>query len=190
MAPSVGGVAVSDGMWLLQAFDPTVVVDAPAPVRAAVAVVLTVAVGGGVIYRYGGRIDLAVDASMARPLLSVVYGLIAFGLVTFFIVYAYSQVVRVGVGTTIVTLVAGVVLGGVLLGLASLGFVVVGAWLAASLGMGDVWAGLVGMALVGGLVLLVLPPGVGLLVWLVIAAVGVGGPARRWVHADAGDVDV
>jgi hypothetical protein len=187
MTPSAAALAGSHASPPLQALDPSIVVDAPASVRAAAAFLLTVVFGGAVIYWYGGRIDAAVDASKANPLLSAVYGLIAYGLVAFFIVYAYSQVVRIGVGTEVITVLAVVVLGVVLLSLGGLGFVVVGAWLTDSFDIGDTWAGLVGVALASGLVLLVLPVGVGLLVWLGIAAVGVGGPTRAWMHAEAVD---
>lgn len=170
--------------WPLQALDPSVVVEAPASVRAVAAFLLTVLFGGAVLYRYGGRIDAAVDASRSSPLHSVVYGLIAYGLVGFFVVYAYSQLVRVGVGTDVITAVAVVVLGGLLFSLGGLGFVVVGAWLTKLLDIGDAWAGLVAVALASGVALLVLPVAAGLLVWLGIAAVGVGGPTRRWMHSE------
>lgn len=182
MVPPVTGTVA------LQALDPGVVVDAPAPVRAVGSFLLTVLFGGAVIYRHGGRIEEAVDASMARPLLSVVYGLIAYGLVGFFGVYAYSQLARIGVGTTALSLVAVVVLGGLLFSLGGLGFVVVGAWLTELLGIGDPWAGLVGVGLVSAAAWLLLPAAAGLVVWLGIAAVGIGGPTRQWMHAEAADV--
>lgn len=190
MVPSVTvAAAPSAASWVLQALDPSVVLDVPASVRAAAVFVLTVAFGGAVIYRYGGRLDAAVETSMSSPLLSVVYGLIAYGLVGFFTAYAYTQVIRIGVGTTLVTAVAVVVLGGFLLSLGGLGFVVVGHWLAELLGLQGPWVGLVGVGLVSAVALFVLPVAVGVLVWLGIAAVGVGGPTRSWMHAEAVDVD-
>lgn len=168
-----------------QVLDPSALFGAPASVRAAAVFLLTVLFGGAVIYRYGNRLDDAVDASMANPLLSVVYGLIAYGLVVFFTVYAYSQVSRLGVATTALTVLAAVVLGALLFTLGGLGFVVVGAWFTDALGMRDPWVGLVGVGLFGAVALFVLPTALGLLVWVAIAAVGVGGPTRRWMHADA-----
>ena len=189
MVSSVAGlVGPHATLPLVQALDPSVLFDAPASARAAAVFLLTVVFGGAIIYRYGGRIDAAVDASKSNPLLSIVYGLIAYGLVAFFVVYAYSQVVRIGVGTGVITALAVVVLGGILLSLSGLGFVVVGAWLTDSFDIGDTWTGLVGVALLGAVALLVLPIGLGLLVWLGIAAVGVGGPTRSWMHAEAVDV--
>jgi hypothetical protein len=183
MAPSVASVAVAGSVWVLQTLGPSALVDVPAPVRAAVAFVLTVAFGGAVIYRYGGRIDGAVDASMTSPLLSVVYGIVAYGLVGAAVLYVYSQLVLLGVESVVLTVAAAAVL----LSLGGLGFVVIGTWLADVLGVDSPWLGLVGVGLVGAAALFVLPPSAGLLVWFGIAAVGVGGPARRWIHADAVD---
>ena len=92
----------------LQAFDPSVVFDAPAPTRAAGAFLASVVFGGLVIYRYGDRLAAAVEASTKSPLLSVLYGFIAYGLVTFLVVYAYSQFVGFGVGVSLITVVGAV----------------------------------------------------------------------------------
>jgi hypothetical protein len=173
--------------WLLQALGPSAVLDAPASVRAVVAFLLTLLFGGGVLYRYGGRIDEAVDASRGRPVVSVLYGLVAYALVSFVVVYAYSQLVRLGVGTTVLAVLAAVVLVGFFLSLGGLGFVVVAVWATETFGFRDPWVGLLGVGLVAAVALFVLPAEFGLLVWLAIAAVGVGGPTRRWIHA--GSVD-
>jgi hypothetical protein len=185
------GAGSEPSAWLspVQAFDAAAVVEAPASVRAAVVFVLTVAFGGAVIYRYGGRLDAAVEASMRSPIRSVVYGLIAYGLVGFFLAYGYTQLLRVGVGTTAITVVAVAVLGSFLFGLGGLGFAVVGLWFTRALGARDPWIGLVGVGFVGALALFALPFAAGVLVWLGIAAVGVGGPTRTWMHAEAVDVE-
>jgi hypothetical protein len=171
----------------LQALDPSVMFGAPPEVRAAASLVLTVAFGGAVIYRYGGQLDGAVDASMESPLVSVVYGLMAYGLVVFVVAYAYSQLARLGVGAATIGLVGGLVLAAGLLSLGGLGFVVVGAWLTETVGSRDPWLGLVGLAAVAAIAWLVLPVLLGLLVWLGFAAVGIGGPVRRWVHGSFDD---
>lgn len=171
----------------LQALDPSVFLDAPAPLRAVAVFLLTVVFGGVVIYRYGGRLDAAVEASMAHPLSSVIYGVIAYGLVGFFFVYGYTQLLRVGAGNTLLTGVAAAVLVAFLFSLGGLGFVVVGTWVTDLLGARNPWTGLVGVGLASALAMLVLPGVVGLLLWFVIAAVGTGGPTRRWMHADAVD---
>ncbi|MDQ2056232.1 MULTISPECIES: hypothetical protein [Halobellus] len=168
----------------LQAFDPSVVFDAPAPTRAVGAFLASVVFGGLVIYRYGDRLTAAVEASTESPILSVLYGFIAYGLVSFLVVYAYSQLAGFGVGVSLITVAGAVVLGGALLSLGGLGFVIVGSWLANAAGVQDPWIGLLGVALGASIAVLVLPVVFGALVWFGVAAVGIGGPVRRWIHAD------
>lgn len=173
----------------LQALDPSVVVDAPVTVQAAVSFLLTVLFGGAVIYRYGRRIDGGVDAWMASPHVSVLYGLMAYGIVVFLVAYAYNQLSRFGVGTTVLTVLGAVLLGIVLLSLGGLGFVVVGTWVTKTAGVRDPWLGLVGVGAVSAVAWLLLPFALGALVWFGIAALGIGGPARQWVHQSAVEAD-
>lgn len=179
MLPDPVGLAV--GQSLL----PSALTDTPREVQALGAFLLTVLFGGLAVYRYGGRIDDAVDASMSRPVSAVGYGLIAYGLVAFVVVYVFTQLASFGLGTTVVGVLGAVTLLVFLVSLGGLGFVVVGTWLSRALGARDPWVGLVGVALVGAGAWLLLPFLLGLAVWLAMAAVGIGGPAREWIHADA-----
>jgi hypothetical protein len=185
----VAAAVVADPLFQLvaplQAFDPSVVLDASAPARAVGAFLASVVFGGLVIYQYGDRLTAAVEASTKSPLLSVLYGFIAYGLVAFLVVYAYSQLAGFGVGVSLITVVGAVVLGGALLSLGGLGFVIVGSWLSNAAGVQDPWLGLLGVALGASVAVLVLPAVLGAIVWFGVAAVGVGGPVRRWIHADA-----
>jgi hypothetical protein len=172
----------------LQALGPSALTGTPTEIRAGVCFLLTVAFGGAVIYRYGSRLDGFVDASMSSPLLSALYGVMAYGIVAFMTGYAYSQLSQLLVGSPLLPLVVGAVFAAFVLALGGLGFVVVGAWLARAAGFGDPWLGLIGVGGASAVAWLVLPVAVAGLVWLVIAAVGIGGPARRWIHADAAEV--
>ncbi|MBX0324457.1 hypothetical protein EGH21_15615 [Halomicroarcula sp. F13] len=173
----------------IQAFDPSMVTEASPAVRAAASFLLTILFGGAVIYRGGGRLDGAVEASSERPLAAVVYGLMAFGIVTFFVVYAFSQLANLGIGTTVLTALGAVVFAVAFLSLGGLGFAVVGVWVTESFGGRDPWAGLVGVGAVSAVAWLVLPAVVSVAVWLAIAAIGLGGPARRWVHGSGPPAD-
>lgn len=177
-----GGTRGPTGLWPLQTLDPSVLAESSGEVRAVVVLVLTVLFGGAVIYRYGGRLDAAVDASMESPLVSVVYGAMAYALVVFVVSYAYSQLAQLGVAVPVLGLLGAGVLVVLLLSLGGLGFVVVGAWATDAVGSRDPWLGLVGVGVVGALAWLVLPFVGALLVWLGIAAIGIGGPVRRWIH--------
>lgn len=171
----------------LQALDPSVVADAPATVRAAAVFLTTVLFGGVVVYRYGGRVDEAAGASRERPLLAVVYGLGAFGFVLFVVAFGLSELSRAGVGLRVVSTFVFVALAVMVLSLGAVGFAVVGVLLADAFGFRDPMLGLVGAAGASAVAWFLLPVVPGALVWVVIAAVGVGGPTRRWVHRDSVD---
>jgi hypothetical protein len=162
------------------------VVASPA-VRAAVSFAATVLFGGGIIYRYGHRLDDAVEASTAHPLQSVVYGVTAYGLGAFFALYAYSRLAVLGVGQGILSVLFAITLGVLVLSLGGLGFVVVGLWTTEVVGVEDPWMGLVGVGGLSALAWFVFPFAVGVAVWVGIAAVGIGGPTRRWVHSSAAE---
>ncbi|MFD1514314.1 hypothetical protein [Halomarina rubra] len=168
----------------MQEVGPSALLDVPATVLAVLAFVLVVSFGGGVIYFAGGRIDAAVDASMDNPLISVVYGVIAYGLVVFLVGYAYSQLARLGVAANTFATLTLLVFGVLILSLSAFGFVVVGAWLTSVVGGRNPWVGLVAVGGLCALAWLVLPTVLAAVVWVAVAGVGVGGPTRRWIHAD------
>lgn len=189
MLLQVGATAVTSlvtDFWSLplQAVDPATLLDAPASVRAAVVFLLTVLFGGGVIYRYGSRLNWAVDASAENPLSSTLYGIMAFGVVTFMSGYGLSQFLRIGFATTAMFFVTIAIFAVIILSLSGLGFVIVGCWLTQLVGARDPWLGLVGVGAAGAVVWLLLPVVVGGAVWFIITAVGIGGPARLWLHDD------
>ena len=141
---------------------------------------LVVAFGGGLLSRYGGVVDRSVEAFLERPLVAAVYGLLAYGLVGFLGTYAYSQLARVGVDVGAVSVVVGVVV----LALTGFGFVVVGTTVTDVLGTRRPWKGLVVGGVLSAVGWLLLPLIAAVVAWTVLAAVGIGGPARKWVHAD------
>lgn len=167
----------------MQFADPWALLDAPRPALAAGAFLLTVAFGGATLYRFGGRLDEAVAASRARPLLSLVYGVGAYVFVFAVVGYAFSQLRRVGAASGALSTALVVALAAFVLTLVGYGFAVVGAWVARTAGLSGVWPALVGLAGLAAVAFLVAPFAVAVAVWAVVAAFGLGGSARRWVHA-------
>lgn len=136
--------------------------------------------GGGLLYLAEEFVDRSVDASMESPLKSVGYGMLAQGSVVFFGVYAVSQFARVS-GSAVE--VVGVALAVFVLVLAGLGFTVVGARLTEFAGERRLGLGAVVGATVSAVAWLAPSFVLGLLAWTLVAAVGVGGPTRRWLFA-------
>lgn len=191
---TVGGtvltvLAVLPDRVAAQSVDPTVVMDAPAPLRAAAAFVLVLAFGGAILYLRERGVNAAVDASMGRPLQSAVYGVALHGLVVFATGYLYTQLIQLaGRGSLLFT--AGIVAVGVVwLGLAGVGYAVVGAYLLELLSYRQLWPGLALGAAIAGVVALLSPFVLALAVWVGVVSLGIGGPMRQWLHASEADVE-
>lgn len=167
----------------LTALDPSVVASAPAPVRAVGSFLLVLVFGGALLYLSEGFVDRAIDSSMESPLKSAVYGAVAYGSIAFAGVYAYSQLAAVGAAGPAVGAVGMVLVALVWLVLAGLGFAVVGARITEAAGERRLRLGLVVGAAVSAVAWLVPSFVLGLLAWVVVVSVGIGGPTRKWVHA-------
>ncbi|AZH26724.1 hypothetical protein [Haloplanus aerogenes] len=150
------------------------------PGRAVASFLLVLSVAGVVRYWRAGMLARAVDATLDRPLRAPLYGVATAVLGWLVVAYAFGQALRLGgrVGQVAVALGVGVALlaGG-------FGFVVVGTGVTAALGDRRPWAGPLVGASISAVVLLALPTLAGTLVWVLVAATGLGGVARRWLHA-------
>jgi hypothetical protein len=152
--------------------------------RAVGAFLLVLPFGGVVLARYDGLLKRSVDASMDSPLVSLIYGVGAH-LAIFFAAMVFStQLESAGVSQAVVSVGGAAVLGVVMLALAGLGFAVVGAILTDLRGERRPQPGLVVAAAAGVAGLLLLPLLGGLAVWVLVVSIGIGGPTRRWVHAE------
>lgn len=158
------------------------VLDLPGFFRAPLAFGLVLMFGAGLLWRYDGLVDRAVDASIDRPLSSLGYGVAAHLAIAFLGVYAASQLARVtlsgyslaGVGLGAAVLILAVV--------AALGFTVVGTAFVSVRWGPSRWQGLLVGALAAAVVALA-DPLFAALVWLVVVSTGIGGPVRTWFHA-------
>lgn len=162
--------------------------DASPLVRAVVAFVLVLLLGGALLWRYEAFVDRSIDATVARPLVSLGYGVAAILAVGFVSVYLASQLALLTVAGRHVGSV-GLLLGVLALFLiAALGFTIVGGALVLVWSGRDDWSGLVLGAVVAGLLALLDPvlAGVG---GVAVVSLGVGGPARTWLHASYGPAD-
>jgi len=167
----------------MQAVDVSTILDAPAPVRALVAVVAVLVGGGLLLWRAGPLVARAIETSMARPLSSLGYGVAANAVIVFGAVYLTNQLAQLeafGGNAGAVGVVAGLV---VLALAGALGLTVVCSTVVELAWGRDHRLGVVLGALVAGVAAL-LDPLVGGLLLFVLVSMGIGGPARAWVHAD------
>lgn len=162
--------------------------EASALVRAAVAFVLVVLVGGGIRWRAEAFVDRSIDATLDRPLVSVGYGIAALLVVGFGAVYLASQLAQITVGRRSAGSV-GLLVGALAVLLAcALGFTVVGGALVLVWGGRNDWSGLALGALVAG-TLAALDPFLAGVGWVAVVSLGIGGRVRTWLHASFGPAD-
>lgn len=180
LAATTSALAILPGVTAAGAVDPSAVVDASVPVRAAGSFVLVLLFGGGLLYLAEAFVERSVDASMESPLKSVVYGVAAQGVVVFLGIYAISQLSRLGGAVVEVATVAMAVF---VLALAGLGFTVVGVRLTETTGGRRLRLGAVVGATISAVVWLAPSFVLGSFAWILVASVGVGGPTERWLHA-------
>lgn len=176
-------VGTVPGRAAAQSVDPVAAFRSSAPVRVVVAFLLVLLVGGLLLSRDEAFVDRAVDASMANPLVSLVYGVFAQGGIVFLGGYVWSQIARIGsagalagrVGAAFVLLFS--------LALAGLGLTVVGAGITEAAGDRQLWPGLAIGATLGAAAWLAPTLASGLVVWVLLVGLGVGGPTRNWIHS-------
>jgi hypothetical protein len=178
--------AVGQHASSVRAVDPSVILDAP-PTRAIGAFVFVVLFGGLLLWRFDGFVNRAVDTSMERPAVSTAYGVTAHVCVLFFGVYFFGQVTRLSANGLVVAGTAAAVAAAVV-GLAGLGLTVVGARLTELVGERRPWYGLVVGAALGAAAWLLPVVAAGLVVWVLLVSIGIGGPTREWIHASRASV--
>lgn len=163
------------------------VVDAPGPARALVAFVVVLAAGGLLLWRVEPFVDRAIEASMARPLSSLAYGIAANAVIAFGAVYLTNQLAQLEAFGRSVGVVGVAAAALVVLFVAALGLTVVGSTTVELAWQRSLRGGLLLGALVAAVAGL-LDPLVGGLLLFVPVSMGIGGPARAWLHADETDL--
>lgn len=166
----------------IQAADPTAVLELPRFVRVPIAVALVLILGALLLWRYRGVVERSIDASTARPIAALGYGVAAHATLIFAGAYITSQLAQLTLSGRSLG-VLGLWIGGLILAVtAALGFTVVGTVLIELRGAESRWQGLVVGAVIAGIAA-AFDPLVGGVIWVVAVSIGVGGPVRDWVWA-------
>lgn len=181
---TLASLAFVPGGAVAQPVGPTTLAEAPRITLALASVAVVVLVGGGFLGWSSAFVDRAVDDTMAKPAVAIVYGLLAFVLVVFAGFYANDLLSRVGLAGTPLGYVALAILVVGVLAVGSLGYLVVGTVLTDLYGDRRPWPGLLVGASISAACWLALPLAAAAPAWVVVAAVGVGGTTRTWVHSE------
>jgi hypothetical protein len=164
--------------------DPSALLDLSGPAYAVLSFLAILAAGGGLLVRRESGVDLAVDRAIRGLPLAAVYGIIPFAAVVFVGGYVVSQSARVGVANRLLVQTLGVLVIGAAVVLAGLGYLVVGASLTELEGDRRLWIGAAVGATLSALPWLLFPLVPAAVVWIGVAAVGLGGTTQRWVHGE------
>ena len=151
--------------------------------RGVLSFVLVLAAGGGLLARREEDVHRAVDLMTEGSPLTVVYGLVAFGLLAFVGTYAVTQLGRL---TTLAVLlqVSLVALGLAAVVLGGFGYLVVGTWLTEVDGARRPRSGAVIGAGLSAVPWVTLPEFLAVLGWVLLATVGLGNVTREWIHGE------
>lgn len=164
--------------------DPAAFLELSGPVYALLSFLSLLVVAAVLLQRRTETVDHAVDHATDGLPLAAVYGVIPFGLVVFGGGYVLSQTARAGVSSRVLGwAVASIVVTAILV-LAALGYVVIGAYVTELEGERRLWTGAVVGAALGAIPWLLLPTQFALAVWVVVAAIGLGGTTQEWVHGE------
>lgn len=167
-----------------QVGDPSALLGLSGPAYAGLSFLSVLAAAVGLLVRRAESVDRAVDHANEGLPLAAVYGVIPFAAVVFVGGYILSQTARVGVTNQALVWVLGTVILVAILTLAGLGYLVVGAYVTELEGRRRIWTGAAVGAGLSALPWLVLPTLPALATWVVVAAVGLGGTTRQWVHGE------
>jgi hypothetical protein len=158
--------------------------DTPGTGLAVASFALVLTSGVGLLAWRPAAVDRAVDRTADESPLAAGYGVVAFVLVALVGGYVLSQAARAGLDGTTVRWLGVLVLGTALTALGSFGYLVVGAYLTEANGPRRPWVGAVVGAVVSAVPWLALPTLPALVVWTLVAAAGLGGPTRHYIHDD------
>lgn len=186
----VGVVTVAPGMLAtigasgIGQLGPEVVTDTSGAVRGVVAFVLVLLTGLGIRRLGRNYVEESIGAILESPATAIVYGIAGYVIVGIVGLYGATTLARLSLAGGVLVRV-GIIGGSVaVLLLTSFGFLVVGTLLTELLGARRVAHGLVVGASLCGLSWLLLSPTGGVVSSLAIAAFGIGGSARVWIHSE------
>jgi len=183
--PGIAAVAVLatvPGVAAGQTLGPSTVAGTPPAARAAGSFLLVGLLGGAFLSRRERLVDRAVDDTLGRPAVAIVYGFCAYALVAFAGFYTNNLLAQLGVTATPLGALAALVLVGGLALVSAFGLLVVGTLLTGLWGPRRPRRGLALAASASAASWFLLPAGAAFAALVLVAAVGVGGPTRTWVH--------
>lgn len=178
------GVSGAHSVTLPGQLDPGVVTDTSGPLRGAVLFALILVSGWAILTLDADFVDDSVDSLLDRPAVAVLYGVAAYVIVMLVGLYGVTTLARVSVAGGVIGQLGILITGGVVLVLTGFGFLVVGTVLTEIHRYRRPMYGVVIGACLSAVCWTLLPPARGLLACVAVAAFGIGGSVRVWIHSE------
>jgi len=180
----LSGLATATGNLVVGQLEPGVVTELSRPLRGLVSLLLVLAAGALVLRLRRGYVDESIDAIFDSPATAILYGLAGYVIVGIVSLYGTTTLARLSVAGGVLVRILIIIGSAFLLLLTAFGFVVVGTLLTDILRSRHASYGLLIGASLSAVPWVLFSPVGSIVSSLAIAAFGIGGSARLWIHAE------
>jgi len=182
--PTVAGLMTNVGPPVVGQLDSGVATELSGPLRGLVSFVLVLVAGALVLRMRRSYVNESIDAISDSPATAVVYGIAGYVIVGIVGLYGATTLARLSVAGGAFVRVAILISSAFVLVLTSFGFLVVGTLLTDIFGSRRPTYGLLIGAFLSAVSWVLLSPAGSIVSSLAIAAFGIGGSARIWIHSE------
>ncbi|EMA08817.1 hypothetical protein SAMN05443574_12018 [Haloarcula vallismortis] len=184
IASTATGLAAATGTPVVGQLEPALAADLSRPLRALVSFILVLVSGAVILQLRRGSVDDAIDAISDSPATAVVYGIAGYVILAIVGLYGATTLAGLSVASGILVRIVILIGSAFVLGLTSFGFLVVGTLLNDVFGNRRPSRGLLIGATLSAVTWLLFPPAGSIASSLAIAAFGIGGSVRVWIHSE------
>jgi len=184
VAPTVTGLAAATGTPIVGQLEPAVAAELSRPFRALVSFVLVLVSGAVVLQLRRGSVDESIDAISDSPATAVLYGIAGYVIIAIVGLYGATTLAGFSVAGGILVRIVVLIGSAFVLVLTSFGFLVVGTLLTDVFGNRRPSRGLLIGASLSAVTWLLFSPAGSIASSLAVAAFGIGGSVRVWIHSE------
>lgn len=184
VAPAVPELAATSWNPVVGQLAPGVRSELSRPIRGLASFVLVLVAGAVVLRLRQGYVDESINAILASPMTAVLYGIAGYVIVGIVGLYGATTLARLSVAGGVFVRIAILVSSAFVLVLTSFGFLVVGTLFTDILSNRQPALGLLIGASLSAVLWVLLSPAGSIVSSLAIAAFGIGGAARLWIHSE------
>jgi hypothetical protein len=182
--PTVAGLATISGPSVLGQLDPGRATELSRPLRGLVSFVLILVSGAALLRLRRNYVSGSIDLIADSPARSVLYGFAGYVIVGIVALYGATTLAQLSIASGILVRVGVIISTVFVLALTSFGFLVVGTLLTDIFGRRRPAYGLLIGASLSAVTWLLFSPAGSVVSSLAIAAFGIGGPVRVWIHSE------